>query len=258
MTEGVLAAALRHMESGWSVLPMRPGGKAPLIPWLERQEAPADEAEIRRWFDRWPRANLGLVTGAVSGVVVLDVDPAHGGEASLAALEEEHGALPRTVEARTGGGGRHVYFAHPGGTVPNRVGLRDGLDIRGDGGCVVLPPSVHPSGGRYRWREGHRPGELDTASLPHWLAAMLDRRETSSGHSGQHWRKLTARGVEQGERNNTIASLAGHLLWHGVDPYVVLELLLPWNRERCRPPLSDQEVARTVASITKLYERRGE
>lgn len=255
MTEGVLAAALRHMESGWSVLPMRPGGKAPLVPWLERQEAPANEAEIRRWFDRWPRANLGLVTGAVSGVVVLDVDPAHGGDASLAALMEEHGTLPRTVEARTGGGGRHVYFAHPGSTVPNRVALRDGLDIRGDGGCVVLPPSVHPSGRRYRWRRGCAPGKLVVAPLPDWLAAMVRQRNPARGHSRQYWRVLTARGVKQGERNNTIASLAGHLLWHGVDPFVVLELLLAWNRERCRPPLSDREVTRAVASITRLHER---
>jgi hypothetical protein len=61
-------------------------------------------------------------------------------------------------------------------------------------------------------------------------------------------------GVSEGERNSTIASLTGHLLWHGVDPEVALEVMLAWNRMRCRPPLDDAEVARTVASITKLHE----
>ena len=61
-------------------------------------------------------------------------------------------------------------------------------------------------------------------------------------------------GVNRGERNNSVASLAGHLLWHGVDPAVVLELLLCWNRVRCRPPLDDEEVARAVLSITRLHE----
>jgi len=62
-------------------------------------------------------------------------------------------------------------------------------------------------------------------------------------------------GVEAGARNNTIASLSGHLLWRGVDPPVVMELLLCWNRVRCRPPLPDEEVARTVASITRTHRR---
>lgn len=257
MTRETLQAALKACRRGWSVLPMRPGGKAPLIPWLERQETPARESHIRQWFERWPRANVGVATGAVSGIVVLDVDPAHGGDESLTDLESEHGELPATVEARTGGGGRHLYFAHPGGTVPNRVGLRDGLDIRGDGGCLVMPPSIHPSGGRYKWIEGRSPDDLSPAPLPRWLDDLL-RGRRSPGHSRRYWRELTAKGVGEGERNNTIASLAGHLLWHGVDPYVALELLLAWNRDRCRPPLPDDEVARTVASITKLHERRGE
>lgn len=256
MQHTVLDAALRARKRGWSVLPMRPGGKAPLIPWLERQETPARRSHIRQWFERWPRANVGVATGAVSGIVVLDVDPEHGGDASLDVLESEHGPLPATVAARTGGGGRHFYFAHPGGTVPNRVGIRDGLDIRGDGGCLVLPPSVHPSGKSYEWVEDRSPDDLAPAPLPGWLAEML-QRPGPAGHSRRHWRELANHGVDEGERNNTIASLAGHLLWHGIDAYVVLELLLAWNRERCRPPLPDDEVTRTVASITKLHERRG-
>ena len=82
---------------------------------------------------------MGIVTDAVSGLVVLDVDPRHGCEESLKNLEREHGPLPRTLEAMTGGGGRHIYFAHPGGSVRNRVGITPGIDLRGDGGCIVAP-----------------------------------------------------------------------------------------------------------------------
>jgi len=249
----MLRAALRAAGRGWSVVPMRPGEKVPLIPWLEHQTRRAGEGEIRRWFKRWPRANVGVATGEVSDLVVLDVDSGHGGDESLQALSAEHGPLPATVEARTGGGGRHLYFAHPGFGVQNRVGLRKGLDVRGDGGCVVVPPSVHPSGRSYRWREGCSPDDTRPAVLPDWLRELL-RHRRGRGHSLEHWRILAARGVEEGERNNAIASLAGHLLWHGVDADVVMELLLAWNRERCRPPLADEEVARTVASITKLHE----
>jgi hypothetical protein len=75
------------------------------------------------------------------------------------------------------------------------------------------------------------------------------------GHSLAHWRQLVREGVDQGRRNATLASLTGHLLWHGVDPAVALELLTAWNRARCRPPLADDEVLRVVDSIARLHER---
>lgn len=176
MAESMLDAALRARARGWSVLPMRPRAKAPLIPWRKLQKSPADEEQIRTWFERWPDANVGFVTGQVSGLVVVDIDPRHGGDASLKALEAEHEALPDTIESRTGGGGRHIYFRHPGGVMPNRVGVRDGVDVRGDGGCIVLPPSVHPSGRRYRWVKSRSPDDLDAAAMPQWLAELLGHR----------------------------------------------------------------------------------
>jgi hypothetical protein len=108
-------AAMTYAERGWSVIPIEPRGKRPLVPWLEFQQRLASAAEIDAWFDRWPAANIAIVTGRVSGLVVLDLDPRHGGQASIERLRDEHGPLPRTVEAETGGGGRHLYFAHPGG-----------------------------------------------------------------------------------------------------------------------------------------------
>ncbi|MCX7960086.1 MAG: bifunctional DNA primase/polymerase [Burkholderiales bacterium] len=247
------AAARACLARGWSVVAVEPRGKRPLVAWRALQSRAPAPAEVDAWFFAHPEANLGVVTGAVSNLVVLDVDVRHGGEQSLAALERAHGPLPRTVEARTGGGGRHLYFAHPGGTVPNRAGLAPGLDLRGDGGMVVAPPSVHASGRRYRWTNA--PGTTALAPLPGWLLRIARREGARAGHPLAHWRRLAREGVEEGARNSTIASLAGHLFWHGVDPAVALELLLAWNRLRCRPPLEDDEVARVVDSIARLHER---
>jgi hypothetical protein len=250
----IRAAALAYAARGWSVIPIEPRGKRPLVPWLELQSRRAAAEEIDGWFGRWPDANVGLVTGRVSGLVVVDVDPRHGGAGSLERLREAHGPLPLTVEAETGGGGRHLYFAYPGVVLANRVGILPGIDLRADGGCVVAPPSRHPSGRRYRWAPGRGPDEASLAALPAW-ALPAAHGDGPRGHPPAHWRELVRGDVVEGTRNNTLASLAGHLLWHGVDPPVVLELLLAFNRVRCRPPLPDDEVAQVVASITRLHER---
>ena len=248
----VAEAALRYLAAGWSVLPLRAGDKRPLIRWQELQARRPSQATVTGWFTQWPHANIGVVTGAISRLVVLDVDPRHGGDASLRDLQTHFGTLPATVEARTGGGGRHLYFAHPGGLVRNHAGLAQGIDLRGDGGYVVAPPSLHPSGLRYAWKAGCAPGDLPVAPLPGWLLRWFGLR---TGRSQADWRQLVREGVAQGQRNSAIAALSGHLLWHGVDPEIALELLLAWNRMRCLPPLDDAEVAQVVASIARLHEQ---
>ena len=244
-------AALGYLSRGWSVIPIEPRAKRPLVAWLDFDSRCASARDVAGWFARWPQANVGIVTGRVSGLVVIDVDARHGGEASLSRLESEHGTLTSTVEALTGGGGRHLYFAHPGGRVANRVGLLPGLDLRGDGGCVGAPPSEHPSGRRYAWARGRSPDETALAPLPGWLLPGAQAKHAR--HSPEHWRRLVRDGVDEGARNATLASLAGHLLWHEVDPGAVMELLLAWNRARCRPPLEDAEVAGVVESIARLH-----
>ncbi len=249
-----LDAALRYLAFGWSVVPAAERGKRPKIRWQVFQDGHPSEAQVRHWFERWPNANASVVTGAVSGIVVLDVDPKHGGEESLAREVGRRGALPDTVEAKTGGGGRHLYFRHPGFEVRNRAGLAPGLDLRGDGGVIIVPPSIHPSGKPYLWRRGHGPGEIAIAPLPDWLVAPRFG-EGAEGHPLSYWRDLVRDGVAEGRRNATIASFTGHLLWHGVDPDVILELMLAWNHVRCRPPLADKEVISVVRSIERTHER---
>ncbi len=248
-----LEAALDYLAGGWSVIPAAERGKRPIVRWQPFQDGPPSEAQVRRWFKRWPNANLAVVTGAVSGIVVLDVDPGHGGRGSLAALEDRHGGLPDTVEASTGGGGRHVYFAHPGYEVRNRADMAKGLDLRGDGGVIIVPPSIHPLGKAYRWRPDHAPDEIALAPLPIWLLQPRFGGDERLGHPLAYWRSLVQEGVTEGQRNAAIASFTGHLLWHGVDPDVIMELMLAWNDVRCRPPLLDDEIIRTVKSIERAH-----
>jgi hypothetical protein len=245
-------AAKRYLAHGWSILPLRPRDKRPLIPWAHLQIRRPSREDVAEWFRRWPDANIGVVSGEISNLIVLDVDPKHGGDAALERLERRYGPVPATVEATTGGGGRHLYFAHPGGLVRNRAGLAQGIDLRGDGGYIVAPPSIHPSGAFYEWAPGRNPDEIALAPLSRWLIAP--NQGLRVGRSLSDWRHLVKEGVAEGQRNSTIASLTGHLLWHNVDPDVALELLLAWNRMRCRPPLDDTEAARVVASITKLHD----
>lgn len=247
--------AQRYLARGWSVLPLRGGEKRPLVVWEPLQNTRASADEVSGWFSRWPNANIGIVTGEISNLVVLDIDPNHGGDVSLARLERRFGPLPETIEAATGGGGRHLYFAHPGGLIRNRTGLAQGIDLRGDGGYIVAPPSIHPSGRPYLWAAGHSPEEAVLAALPRWL--LLPSGGVRARRTLADWRHLVREGVPEGQRNSTIASLAGHLLWHQVDPEVVLELLLGWNRLRCRPPLDDAEVAQVVNNIVRLHFNEG-
>jgi hypothetical protein len=248
----VLQAAKKYLARGWSVLPLRARDKRPHILWQHLQQERPSEEKVTEWFRRWPDANIGIVTGEISNLIVLDIDPKHGGDVALERLEERFGPLSSTVEAITGGGGRHLYFAHPTGLTRNRAGLAQGIDLRGDGGYIVAPPSTHPTGQAYAWAPGRSPDNITLAPLPRWV--LVPVRGPRVGRSLSQWRQLVREGVPEGQRNSTIASLTGHLLWHGVDPEVALELMLAWNRMRCRPALDDAEVAQVVASITRLHD----
>lgn len=131
---------------------------------------------LAEWERRWPRANVGLLTGRRNGLVVIDVDPAEGGARSLRSLELRLGPLPEGPEVRTGGGGRHLYFRHPGETLLTRNDWRRGLDLRGERGYVVAPPSRHRSGRRYVWVRPLEDRRLPPPLPPPWLDLWTARR----------------------------------------------------------------------------------
>lgn len=164
----MLRAALSYAARGVPVLPCEPYGKRPLTKdgfW----EATTNVQQIRAWWGRWPSANVGIPTGKASGLVVLDADAGDGLE-SLVELELSRGQPPKTARARTGGGGEHLYFRYPKDVeVRNSQGyLGPGLDIRGEGGYVVVPPSR--TGEPYEWVDRSRPAEAS------WLLGCLEER----------------------------------------------------------------------------------
>ena len=171
----LLKAALAYARRGIPVFPCEPGGKAPLT-YNGFWDATTDSRRLEIWWRRcWPDANVGVPTGERSGLLVLDVDPRDGGLESLAELERTGGLLPETARARTGGGGMHVFFGYPAGEeVRSNTGrLGPGLDVRGEGGYVVVPPSHTRSA--YEW--------LDRATLadPAWLLGCLRRCRSGEG-----------------------------------------------------------------------------
>ncbi|HOX59663.1 MAG TPA: VapE family protein, partial [Verrucomicrobiota bacterium] len=123
-----------------------------------------------------PTANIGVPTGLISGLAVLDVDTLKGGEDSLFDLTRQFGPLPDTVAALTGGGGQHFLFAHPGPGVKIRNSVENlgpGLDVRGDGGYIIVAPSTHVSGRTYEWELSCHPKDIALAPLPEWLLARI-------------------------------------------------------------------------------------
>ncbi len=164
MTSAATASPFHELARlGFSTFPVERGGKRPLMKWERFQSERPDLATLEQWAQR--ETNVGIATGAVSGLLVLDLDSAE------AVAEAKALGLPDTLTVRTGKG-LHAYFKHPGGKVGNRAGIKPGWDIRGDGGYVVGPGSLHPSGRRYEW--DNPPGLFDLAPVPNWLASMLE------------------------------------------------------------------------------------
>jgi hypothetical protein len=185
--ETSLQAALTYAARGWAVFPCHTVGAAGCSchqpdchspgkhPTVARglHAATTDQDIARSWWQRQPDANVAIRTGRESGLVVVDVDPDHGGMHSLRALVDTHGKLPDGPRVRTGSGGCHVYFRHPGYPVQNSAGTRlgVGVDVRGDGGYVIAPPSRHRSLHSYHWRDF----DLPVPELPEWALDRLTR-----------------------------------------------------------------------------------
>lgn len=288
----LLAAALDLAGRGWRVAPghglsadgrcdcARPGCESPgKHPWVSawQRQATTDPGTISGWWKRWPDAHPLLATGLASDLVVLDVDPRHGGDETLDALVRTHGALPETTEVLTGGGGRHLFFRHPGPAfrVPNSAGgvrpdgqvkgLGPGLDVRGDGGYVVAPPSGHVSGRHYEWEGSSHPDDVPPAPLPAWLLARVAVPGTPSAPGpGQTRPAAPGAGraapggpgwvdapVPAGQRNAHLAGLAGTLRRVGAHPGSLLAALRAENEQRCVPPLDDAEVVQIANSVAR-------
>ena len=237
-------AALWYATHGLPVFPLKPRSKEPLTPHGFK-DATTDPAQVEEWYRQWPDANIGLPTGAVSGRLAMDVDPRNGGAASLDGLILEHGRFPTTAEQQTGGGGRHIVFRHPGCPVPKT--LAPGIDLKGDGGYIVVAPSIHPSGNPYIW-DGLAGAKalLNPADVPPWLLAHIAGARNGTRAES---RKADDEKWGEGQRNNRLASAAGAMRRRGMSREAIEAALLAENLRRCNPPLPDLEVQRIAESV---------
>lgn len=271
----ILDEALAYAARGWHVVALhtpQPNGScscgkqtcdsigkhprwdAQLLP-SGLKSATTDPGIIQVWWALWPDANIGVVTGAASGFWALDIDVQHGGDLSLEQLIAQHGTLPETIEAITGNGGNHLLFSRPASGIRNRASFAPGLDTRGDGGYIVVAPSLHASGRRYQWRVA--PDDAPLANAPQWLLDLVVRQSasqqpTTGTHTQMPLNKLPKRtlhylafGASNGTRNAELYAAAQQFYAAGYSQQEADQHL----RSRAqRDGLDDTEIDRTIAS----------
>jgi hypothetical protein len=239
---------LRLAGRGWRLFPCEARGKKPLIAkWPD--QATSDPKRIGSWLYQSPDCNWAAVTGAESGFFVLDVDGEQGQQSlcSLAGGRELAGGqelIPETLRVKTGCGA-HLYFLCPENVpIRNSAGtLGPGLDVRGEGGYVIVPPSVHPNGHVYRWLDEGKNTCL--APAPSWL---LERLAPSPETKAKPQRGTS---ILDGQRNASLTSVAGTMRRRGMSNEAILAALLAENVSRCKPPLPDGEVTGIARSVSR-------
>jgi len=267
---GIASNAIALANLGFAVFPVRPGRKEPALrDW--QALATTDPAEISRLFRGGLSFNIGVATGGRSGGFVLDIDrKAVDGLATLAELEDRHGALPETWAVESPSGGSHLWFANPAGRrVGNRAGFAPALDIRGEGGFVVAPPSV-VGGLSYRW--SRHPSQQALAEAPPWLldlaappspqtprAPPMRLSVAGSGRLARYVTGALVREVQkveaspEGRRNQMLFQAAanlGELVGAGYLRAELVEVALSVAAEACGLTHDDgrQAVTTTIAS----------
>ncbi len=246
----VLEAALRATCSGIAVFPLVPGKKIPATS-NGFKAANTDPEQTTKWFAQNADANLGIATGLVSGIWVLDVDVKDGarGLESFAELESEYGPLPATLKCITASGGFHLYFLHPGdGKIGNRAAVRSGIDVRGDGGYVVAPPSVvnmQP----YYWVNENQV----IAEAPTWLLQLVRGAASKTAVALVGPQAEPTNKVAQGGRNDTIMRFCVQQMHRGHQREEVSAMALALNDATFDPPLGKGEVLAVAAGVFERY-----
>lgn len=227
-------------------------------------DASTDVEHIRAWWKLWPNANIGVACG--DRIAVLDVDPRNGGDRSLERLSQVVGGIPETVEATTGGGGRHLIFRQA--ATPMKSGNMGpgypGLDRKGDGGYIIVAPSCHASGGVYTWVGAGPWGGSRLADVPTWLGPVGVGRERPPAALCDGGNRQTAGAagrtfggnIPTGARNDTLFRDACARRAMGASDFDVLRFLRGRNGD-CLEPLSGQEIEMLYRSVI-AYPCRGE
>jgi len=226
----------------YSVIPTG-ANKVPLIPWKPYQAVRASPDLIDAWWNSHPQAGVGIITGSISRLVVIDVDKQKDGLETLAKLVE-NGFLSkadlRTWRVRTPRGGVHLYYRYIGSDLTNCADLFPGIDVRGEGGFVVAPPSVTPGVGSYVWERFENPNPLP--QLPQKLADKIrDRSKSKPGALPQAELSVLMTPKSEGARHDTLKRLVGHYAALGEQSVLAWQAIVWWNNTNL-PPIPDSEL----------------
>lgn len=249
--DAVFRAAERYQNDGWAVFPVN--GKVPATRNGVKDASTAPR-KAAIWWARYPERGVALATGQPSGAWALDLDGKVGTDAFVA-LQGEHGRVPETVASRTGGGGYHLLWRMPeDGDVRNSASqVAEKVDVRGTGGYIVLPPSLHPSGDRYEWLAGRSPDECTVKAAPDWLIEMV-RAPTVSAADGKRVTvpdTIPEGGGPFGGRDEALFRIGCSLRAKGLSHSAIEAALLVENRDRCLPPLDEATVIRKAEQASK-------
>lgn len=243
----MLDAALAYIAEGRKVFPC----KTNKTPYTSKglKDATLLQIQAKEYWAKWPNASIGMPT---DDLIVLDFDLGHGGLESKAAIEKKYGSLPQTRVHQTGGGGQHWIYANPNGTnARNTVCFAGykGVDLRANGGYVILPPSPHPSGNRYEVLD-----DSPIAPAPGWLMYLLTNRGKPISPNDA----AMGTPIPEGRRNATLATIAGAMRRHGASETVIEAALMEANQTQCNPPLPAADVRRIAGSIARYAPEPGE
>jgi putative DNA primase/helicase len=238
------AAAADYGQQDIPIIPLRPRSKVPATPH-GKKDATSDPQQIATWFPPDTSHNIGILTGERSRLLVLDIDPRNGGEASFDRFERTYGPLPATKRAITGGGGFHLFFRLPEGAtgLGDRPGVAgyDGVDIKCDG-YVVAAPSIHPDTGKaYAWD-----ADAPIADAPEHLIELAGGSKRIKSAAPP-----SSGAIAEGSRNSTMCSLAGSLRAKGWSEEAIRAALFAENKVRCNPPLDDGEIESIARSVAR-------
>ena len=237
-----------------ALLPIAQAGKRPLTRNGYR-DATSSRRAIRKWFAGSPHANVAVATGEFEDLMVLDVDPRHGGAETLARLEEKLGPLPDTWHSHTSRGGKHLFFQWPPGLRLTRDTkgklLGAGIDVLGNASYAILPPSVHATGHVYRWHD-EAALRYPPAQLPRQWIRALEKAISKKSQTLKARSQLKQDGpIKEGCRNESLFRIAAAWRAGGADEGELLAKLSKVNSDRCLPPLDREElskIARSAAS----------
>lgn len=244
--------------------------KRSIVYWTEYQTRLPTKDEVTHWFTANPDANIGIVTGKISNLVVFDLDSDDAVE-----YAENEGGFPDTVKVKTYKG-YHIYAKHPGFEVRGSVNKNLDIDIRADGNCVVAPPSIHGSGHMYDWEDGFSISEIDPADCTPWMMDYLEsvakgnasakkkssdkkdsKEVTLKNEDKDQYVDILKNGCTEGERNDTATRLIGHLLKTKMDQKELWELVKLWNQKNS-PPMDESELKKTFKSVCQLEAKNPE